>query len=149
MYQMWKSGVTLGIWFLLQDEPTNTPFQSGLYFHSSALGDAQAKQLLAPFSFPFVAYRKAPGKVVIWGRDTTSDMQDVTIQLQTRPPSGLWRTVATVTSNSYGIFRATLSLRTKTWYTLRASAPGSGNSRAFSLSVPRYENLIVTPFPLN
>ena len=149
MYQMWKSGVTVGIWFLLQDRPISTPFQSGLYFRSSSpLADAQAKPLLTPFSFPFVAYLKSHGDVQIWGRDTTSDMRDVTIQEQTRA-GGLWKTVATVTSNNYGIFRATLSLGAKYTYSLRAVAPGSGGSRAFSLKVPINENLSVTPFPLS
>jgi hypothetical protein len=146
MYQMWKSGVTLGTWFLLQDRPSNTPFQSGLYYRSSSLADAQAKPLLAPFSFPFVAYLKRHGRVDIWGRDTTSDRQDVTIQERIR---GRWRTAASVTSNRYGIFQATLPLGAKSSYWVRASAPGSGNSSSFSLRVPDNENLTVTPFPAN
>jgi hypothetical protein len=32
-------------------------------------------------------------------------------------------------------------------YWLRASAPGSGNSRAFSLDIPYNENMVVVPFP--
>jgi hypothetical protein len=146
MYQIWKSGATLAMWFLLMDRPTNTPFQSGLYFRAASVADALQKPLLTPFRFPFVAYLKPHGKVMIWGRDTTSDVQAVTIQEQIRG-GGVWRTVATVTSNSDGIFQATLPLGAKYSYSLRASAPGSGNSRAFSLSVPRNENMNVTPFP--
>jgi hypothetical protein len=145
MYQLWTSGATVGIWFQLRDMPSTSVFQSGLYFRSSSLADAQAKPLLTPFRFPFVAYLKPHGRVQIWGRDTTSDMQDVTIQRQIR--AGGWTTVATITSNSYGIFQATLSLGADQTYSLRASAPGSGISRAFSLKVPPNENMHVIPFP--
>ena len=148
LYRMWMSGVTLGTVFLLRDLPLITPFQSGLYFRSSSLADAEAKPLLTAFCFPFVAYLKPPGKVQLWGRDTTSDMQDVTIEEQTRADDS-WTPVAVVTSNSYGIFQATLSLGAKSEYLLRASAPGSGSSLAFSLRVPRDERRHVTPFPPN
>jgi hypothetical protein len=146
MYQMWKSGVTLGTWFLLQDRPIHTAYESGLYFNSSSLADAQAKPLLPPFRFPFVAYLKPQGNVFVWGRDSTSDMQDVTIQQQNHA-GGPWNNVATVTSNSYGIFQATLPLGAKKTYSLRASAPGSASSQAFSLTVPSNENMHVIPFP--
>jgi hypothetical protein len=147
MYQMWKSGITVGIWFQLRDLPTSTPFQSGLYFRSASLLDARAKPLLSPFRFPFVAYLKAGGEVQIWGRDATSDMQNVTIQEQTRG-GGRWTTVASITSNGYGIFTATLPLAGANYQvSLRAWARGSGNSRPFSLGVPRNENMNVTPFP--
>jgi hypothetical protein len=146
MYQMWRSGVTLGTWFLLEDGPPSSAFQSGLYFRSPLLADAETKPLLTPFSFPFVAYRMANGKVRIWGRDTTSDVRDVTIERRIGS-SGLWKTVATIRSNGYGIFQANLSLRAAgPVHWLRASAPGSGISRAFSLDVPSNENMIVTPF---
>jgi hypothetical protein len=149
MYQMWKSGVTVGTWFQLWDKPIHSPFQSGLYFRgSSSLADAQPKILLTPFRFPFVAYLKPHGQVQIWGRDATSDMQDVTIQERIRGV-GKWTTAATVTSNAYGIFTATLSLGADFTYTLRASAPGSGNSGVFKLEVPFNENMNVTPFPRN
>jgi hypothetical protein len=127
--------------------PTSTPFQSGLYSKSADLSGAVAKPMLTPFRFPFVAYRKSGGNVLIWGRDATSDLRDVAIQ-QRIGTQGAWATVATITSNSYGIFRATLSLDAKSTYFLRAVAPGSGSSAAFSLTVPRNENLNVTPFPV-
>ncbi len=145
-YQMWKSGVTVGTWFLLQDEPyPATPFQSGLYLRSTVLANAQPKPLLTPFSFPFVAYLKSHGKVQIWGRDTTSDVQDVAIQekIGGKP----WKTVAMITSNSNGIFEATVSIGAKSTYSMRAVAPGSGNSASFALKVPKNENMSVVPFP--
>jgi hypothetical protein len=42
-----------------------------------------------------------------------------------------------VRSNRYGIFQATLKLSATTTDWLRATAPGSGNSLAFSLAVPK------------
>jgi hypothetical protein len=85
------------------------------------------------FRFPFVAYLQKT--VGIWGRDATSDKELVTIQLR-HGARGAWRTVALVRSNANGIFKASLKLRTtkKDW--LRASAPGSGLSLAFSLARP-------------
>jgi hypothetical protein len=144
LWQMWKSGVTVGSWFLLQDMPSTTPFQSGFYFNSTSLSTAVAKPMLTPFRFPFVAYLKSNGNVAIWGRDATSDTQIVTIQ---RKVDGVWTDVGTITSNEYGIFQATLPLGATAKWALRAVAPGSGQSRAFSLTVPLNENLKVTPFP--
>jgi hypothetical protein len=42
-----------------------------------------------------------------------------------------------VLTNRYGIFVATLKLNAATTDWLRATAPGSGNSLAFSLTVPK------------
>ena len=145
-YQLWKSGATLGTWFLLQDEPIDTPFQSGLYYDSPSLSDAVAKPLLAPFRFPFVAYRKSGGKVSLWGRDATSTKQDVTIDMKI--PGKQWKTVAIVTSNDYGIFQAILPLHAKGTYKMRASAQGV-TSTIFSLTKPSNENMRVSPFPLS
>ena len=146
MFQMWKSGVTVGTWYLLVDRPISTAFQSGLYFRSSPLANARAKPLLAPFSFPFVAYLTSHGNVRIWGLDKTNDQRDVTIQKRWGGV-GVWKTVATVTSNSYGIFQATLPIGASRQNWLRAVAPGSGNSRAFALEIPYNEEMIVVPFP--
>jgi len=142
-YQLWKSGATLGTWFLLQDEPKSTPFQSGLYTNSSSLSGAKVKPLLAPFRMPFVAYIKSGGKVQLWGRDATSNTQDVTIQMKV---GRKWKTVAAITSNNYGIFEGTLSVHAKSSYSMRASA-GGVTSATFSLTKPSNENMTVTPFP--
>ena len=145
LYQIWSSGATVGTSFLLQDMPLNTPFQSGLYFNSASLSTATEKPLLTSFRFPFVAYLKGT-KVKIWGRDATSDQRDVAIQ---RRVGSSWTTVGTITSNSHGIFQATLPLGAAATWSLRASAPGSGSSLAFALRVPLNENLVVNPFPLS
>ncbi len=133
LHQMWLSGVSLVTWFLIQDYPSPSPYQSGLYFHSSSLGTARAKPGLTAFRFPFVAYLQKR-TVSVWGRDATSDKEVVTIQLR-HGRKGTWRTVALITSNQYGIFKANLKLKAtkKDW--LRATALGSGKSLAFSLTV--------------
>jgi len=135
LHQMWLSGVTLVTWFLLEDYASPSPYQSGLYFHASSLENARAKPSLTAFRFPFVAYLGKRGSVSLWGRDATSDRERVTIQRR-HGKSGRWRTVALVSSNANGIFQAKLKLKAtkKDW--LRAIAPGSGKSLAFSLTVP-------------
>jgi hypothetical protein len=137
LHQMWLSGVTLATWFLLEDYPSPSPYQSGLYFHSSSLENARPKPVLTAFRFPFVAYLgKKPTTVSVWGRDATSDKEAVQIQLR-HGKSGSWRSVALVSSNVNGIFQATLKLKATKKDSLRASALGSGNSLVFSLTRPK------------
>ena len=140
LHQMWLSGVTLVTWFLLEDYPSPSPYQSGLYFHASSLADARAKPSLTAFRFPFVAYLGKKKTVSVWGRDATSDRETAAIQLR-HGKSASWRTVALISSNANGIFKATLKLKATKKDSLRASAEGSGNSLAFSLTRPQYPNI--------
>jgi hypothetical protein len=135
LYQMWHSGVSLVTWYLLQDRPSPSPYQSGLYFHSKSLGLARAKPMRTAFRFPFVGYL-GKGKVRIWGRDATSTKTLVTIERR-HGAQGAWRTVARIRTNRWGIFAATPRLKAAATDWLRATAPGSGNSLAFSLTVPK------------
>lgn len=137
LFQMWRSGVTLATWYLLQDRPLPSPYESGLYFGGAPLARARPKPTLTAFRFPFVAYLRS-GSVSIWGRDGTSTQQLVTIQRR-HGRHGPWRTVAQVTTNAFGIFKASLRLTAtkKDW--LRAVAPNSEESLAFSLTVPRVQ----------
>jgi hypothetical protein len=132
---MWHSGVSLATWFLLQDQPGPSPYQSGFFFHSKSLGSARAKPMRTAFRFPFVAYL-GQGAVRIWGRDATSKKTLVTVQRR-HGVHGAWRAVARVRTNRYGIFLATLKLPASTGDWVRATAPGSGLSLAFSLTVPK------------
>jgi hypothetical protein len=134
LYQMWRSGVTLVTWFDLQDKKSPSPYQSGLYFHSSSLAKARPKPILTAFRVPFVAYLHG-ASVSVWGRDATSSKERVTVQLR-HGKGGRWRTVGVVTANSSGIFRAALRLEASKKDWLRAVAQGSGRSLAFSLTVP-------------
>ena len=124
-YQMWRSGVSLATWFLLQDAPGRTPYKSGLYFGGRPIAKARAKPTLKAFRFPFVAYLQH-GVIHIWGRDATSDKKLVTIQLR---HGGRWRTVARVRTNIHGILLANLHLNASTRDWMRARATGSGTSR--------------------
>ena len=139
LYQAWRSGVTLFTWFDLQDRPSPSPYQSGLYYHSKSLDNAKAKPVRTAFRFPFVAYLKK-SSVSIWGRDATSSGVRVTIQLR-HGKSGSWRTVAYNLANSNGIFQATLRLKATSKDWLRAVASGSGTSLPFSLTVPKDPNI--------
>jgi hypothetical protein len=133
-YQMWRSGVSLVTWFGLQDRGGSSQYQSGLFRHSASLSKAKAKPGLTAFRFPFVAYLNGRS-ISVWGRNATSNKQVVTIQLR-HGGSGAWTTVAKIRSNSSGIFKGTLNLAASKKDWLRASAPDSGSSLAFSLTRP-------------
>ena len=139
LHQMWLSGVSLVTWFLLEDYPLPSPFDSGLYFYAPSLNNARAKPTRTAFRFPFTAYLKKK-TVLIWGRVATSDVQVVTVKRR-HGKSGPWRTVARVRSNRYGIFKATLKLKATRNDWLRATASGSGNSLGFSLDVSQDPNI--------
>jgi hypothetical protein len=94
---------------------------------------------LTAFRFPFVAYLN--GRTVsVWGRDATSHAETVTVELR-HGKRGKWQTIAVVGSNRYGIFRASLKLQASKKDWLRATAPGSGTSLAFSLTRPNDPNI--------
>ena len=135
LYQMWRSGVTLATWFVIEDQPKPSPYATGLYYHAKSLAHARAKPVRTAFRFPFVAYL-GRGTVRVWGRTATSTKKLVTVHMRAGL-RGHWRTVARVEPNRYGIFRATLRLAASKRDWLRASASGSGNSLAFSLTVPK------------
>ena len=137
---MWLSGVSLVTWFLIEDYPSPSPYQSGLYFHAASIEDARAKPVLTAFRFPFVAYLGKKKTVSVWGRDATSDKETRHDSAPARQERKL-AAVAVVSSNANGIFKAKLKLKAtkKDW--LRAVAAGSGNSLAFSLTQPKAPNI--------
>jgi hypothetical protein len=143
LYQMWRSGITLASWNELLDEKSPSPYQSGLYFYAESLGHARAKPMRTAFRFPFVAYLGA-GTVSVWGRDATSAKALVTVERRSGTRGG-WRPVATIRTNRYGIFSARLRLQATAEDWLRAVAPDSGTSLAFSLTRPS-ANLRYGPF---
>ena len=134
LYQMWRSGVSLVTWFGFQDQAGRSPYQSGLFFHAKSLKQARAKPTRTAFRFPFVAYL-GKGTVSVWGRDATSKKALVIVQRRHGAQGG-WRTVARIRANGKGIFKAKLRLEAKSTDWLRATAPGSGKSLAFSLTQP-------------
>jgi hypothetical protein len=136
LHQMWLSGVSLVTWFLIEDQPSPSPYQSGLYFRGSSLETARAKPGLTAFRFPFVAYLGKKHTIGLWGRDATSAKEVVSIQLR-HGKSGAWRTVTQISANVNGIFEATLNLKATKNDWLRASGVDSGDSLPFSLTRPK------------
>jgi len=134
LYQMWRSGVTVVTWFVLEDQPKPSPYACGLYFYAKSLSHARAKPVRTAFRFPFVAYLRR-SSVFVWGRDATSDKRLVTIERRVGI-HGRWRTVARIRTNRYGIFEANVRLAASTRDWFRGTASGSGRSLAFSLTVP-------------
>jgi hypothetical protein len=128
-------------WFQLVDNPSPSPYQSGLYFHAESLQSARPKPSLTAFRSPFVAYLRKK-TVSIWGRDATSDKQVVMIQLR-HGTGGGWRSVARIQSNANGIFLASLKLKAtkKDWVRAVAAGAGSSASLAFSLTRPKYPRI--------
>jgi hypothetical protein len=139
LYSAWHSGVSLLTWFGLEDQKSPSPYQSGLYFHSRSLQNPRPKSVLTAFRFPFVAYLHR-STVSVWGRDATSDTERVAIQ-QKHGKHGAWQTVGYVVANDNGIFRAALKVSATKQDWLRAVAPGSGKSLAFSLTVPHHPHI--------
>lgn len=110
-YNMWRSDVSLAVWFQLRDNPKGTytwgqTWQSGLFFRTTErYGDEKAKPVLGVVRFPFVALPARRGATV-WGRTPTSAAGTVVIE---RLSAKKWTRVAKVTAGRYGIFRRTLA----------------------------------------
>ena len=98
LHQMWLSGVSLVTWFLLEDFPSPSPCQSGLFFHSSSLENARAEARAHGLPVPLRRVSRTAATVSVWGRVATSDKELVTVQRR-HGKSGAWRTVALVRSN--------------------------------------------------
>jgi hypothetical protein len=132
IYRAWVDGITLFSWFQIRDDPDPAGFQSGLYF-ACANGPScdRPKPILAAFRFPFVAYRHGRN-VLVWGRTPWGRPGTVVVQQRM---GGAWNRLATMRTDRYGVFTATLSARGSG--DLRAMlARSSVQSAPFSLHVP-------------
>jgi hypothetical protein len=136
LYQMWRSGITLVTWWLLQDQPyPASSFQSGLYFGRAPLASARAKPTLTAFRFPFVAYLRGNG-VYLWGRTPGGVAGSVVIQRRAGPGGG-WSEIATVTADRNGIFTRFLPIHATASDFLRARlVDHSATTLSFSLTEP-------------
>jgi len=96
MYEMWKSGVSVVIWFTVIDlPPSESDAGRGLYY-----APGQPKLDLQAFTFPVIAsVRHRHG--FVWGRAPVSHSVRVVVQ---RSVGGRWRTVARTRSGSDGVF---------------------------------------------
>jgi hypothetical protein len=132
LYQMWRSGVTLATWWLIQDLPyPQSSYQSGLWFGGSPLATARPKPALQAFRFPFVAYLRSNG-VYVWGR--TPDSKPASVRLQVKG-GGAWKTVALVRADSTGIFKQLVAVKSSEKDSWRAVI-ASDSSLSFSLKQP-------------
>jgi hypothetical protein len=128
MYRMWQNGITTMIWFQLYD--LSIDYHCGLYDYSKDPGGEKAKASLAAFRFPFVAYPKAAGKTLVWGRTPTSKAAAVAIETQR---AGHWKRAATVQADANGMFQALLPLGV--WDHARARL-GTATTPSFAAKAP-------------
>jgi hypothetical protein len=135
---MWTYGVRLAVWFQIRDDipdpgqPFSDSFQSGLFFNSGSTPTTDKPKLsLESFRFPFVAYRKGKGSVLVWGRTPLSRPGTVTIEQKN---GKRFKRLKKLRANAFGIFSKTL--RTGGRGDLRAGL-GHEKSVPFSLTVPR------------
>ncbi len=136
LYQMWRSGVTVATWWLLQDQPyPSSPYQSGLYVRAPRGAAPQAKPSLAAFRFPFVAYRRTSG-VYVWGRTPSGAAATVVLQRR-RDKAGGWTNVGSVRADRFGLFARTVRVPARQTDFFRAKLVGpGGTSLPFALSEP-------------
>jgi hypothetical protein len=134
LFRAWQAGVSMFTWFLLKDNASSSPYQSGLYFRNG-----KPKPALAAFRFPFVALRHARD-VYVWGR--TPGGQPATAVIE-RKSGKAWKRVAAVKTNGVGVFARTLPLRLAPSAFMRARISGA-TSIAFPLRLP--PDKFVNPF---
>jgi hypothetical protein len=124
MYEMWRSGVRMVIWYLLQDNPKAKSISNisggGLYFASG-----RAKLALRAFGFPFVATANGR-RGLVWGRAPESHRVRVVVQ---HLVGKSWRRVATTTTGGDGVFQVALPVQTNGLY--RAREVGGPYSLAY------------------
>lgn len=136
LYRMWQAGISMVTWFLLKDEPSSSPYQSGLYFRGNGW---KAKPALTAFRFPFVAFRSAR-RVSVWGRTPAGKRATVVVERSTKRG---WRRVVSLKTNRVGIFARVLALRLPASASMRARIAGA-SSIAFPLTPP--PDRFVNPF---
>ena len=146
LYRMWTAGVSLVTWFGLRDEPRDgrpeqLVLQSGLYFRGETLALDHPKPALAAFRFPLVAYR-AGQRLTIWGRTPWGKAGTVAVEQST---GRSWRSLVTLRSDRYGIFRATVRPAHGGGLLVRARLVKS-SLRSVPFSLRRPPDLAVNPF---
>jgi hypothetical protein len=116
LYQMWRNGVSLVTWFLLEDQPlSSSPYQSGLFE-----GNGDPKPYMEGFRFPLVAFPRG-GQVYVWGRTPFGKRGRVLVEQEIQ---GAWKRLGIVPTDGNGIFEHTFSAHTVGW--IRGRLIGSG-----------------------
>jgi hypothetical protein len=137
-FRMWSAGVSVASWFQMRDGyGADSRFADGLYRvcpdQPENLGCDRAKLSFESFRFPFVAFRRAHRRMLVWGRTPRSVPGTVVVEQSRR---GRFVRVARLRTDRYGIFRR--KLRRHRNGSLRARlADGSVSSLPFSLKRPR------------
>ena len=139
MYRMWQNGVSLLIWYQVDDwRYPGADYQSGLWYRGATLAQDRPKPSLQAFRFPFVAYASS-GRIRYWGRAPAATPARVTVQIATG--SG-WHNVTTAHASRYGVFSGSFASSATKGH-VRAVV-GMEQARGFSLTVP--PDFPVTPF---
>jgi hypothetical protein len=146
LYRSWLAGIDVFTWFTLDDEPSSSPpLHSGLYFNCNAgIACEKPKPTAAAFRFPFVAFKLARHRALVWGRTPAGTPGRVQVQLRSRMT---WRTIATLATDGDGIFTSRVRLprgADPRNALLRAVRPEGDASLNFSLHHP--PDIIVPPF---
>jgi hypothetical protein len=129
-YRMWANGVDLIAWFLLMDQPPTVSFyQSGLYFHADRLAAAKPKPFLEAYRFPFVALRRGGG-VYVWAHTPFGKSGLVVVQQRVKRQ---WKTLKKVRTDRYGIAQAVLKVKSVGDF---RAVFGRETSLPFSMRVP-------------
>jgi hypothetical protein len=130
-YNMWRSDVSLAVWFQLRDNPKGDftwgqTWQSGLFFRTTdRYANEQRKPVHQVVRFPFVAL-PARGGATVWGRLPSARKGTAVIE---RRSGKKWVRVTSLRSNSSGLFRRTL--RGNRGATLRARLFGVGTNTSW------------------
>ncbi len=126
MYTFWKAGVSLVIWQALMDNPQSASTGGGLEDSNGV-----PKPTMTAFGFPFYASVKGR-KGYAWGRTPLRHASKVFVE---RAVKGQWRRVATVKTDSYGVFQAHFKARGNATYRAQV-APGPVSLPYFSAKIP-------------
>ncbi len=99
LYQLWRQGVSMAMWFLIRDQPPMPnyadTYQSGMYLY-----DGTPKPSQRAFAFPFLLVSERSGRERWWTRAPATGR----LQVQRRV-HGRWRPVFTVHVHRYQVIQ--------------------------------------------
>jgi hypothetical protein len=132
MYEMWRAGVSLVIWYTLEDYPAK--YNNGTTVTPGAgleTARGKPKLMMQAFGFPVIA-AVSGGHGLVWGRAPETRRVGVVIQ---RLSHHRWVRVTTVRTGSDGVFQATFAAGSNATY--RAAVDGGPVSLGYdSRAIP-------------
>jgi hypothetical protein len=129
MYEMWRAGVSLVIWFTTRDPADINGVPINDYGQSLYYASGKPKLTLSAFSFPVIA-AVAHDRGLVWGRAPASGRTRVTIQHEV---GRRWNTIGTARTSTDGVFQFHFTANRNGTY--RAKLANGRTSLAYS-SVP-------------